>query len=65
MRVLVVESGTNFSALAEVRALGKAGWDVGVGSPRCQAAIRLRVATPRLGILFPRPLTIWGVLLRQ
>lgn len=34
MRALVIESGTNFSALAEVRALGEAGWLVGVGSPR-------------------------------
>ncbi len=34
MRALIVEAGHTLAALATVRALGSAGWEIGVGSPR-------------------------------
>ena len=34
MRALIVEDGWQRGALAASRSLGRAGWDVGIGSPR-------------------------------
>ena len=44
MRALIVEDGWQRGALAATRSLGRAGWDVGIGSPRPGFAAASRFA---------------------